>query len=280
MNQKLPYSGSTLDRGVLYRRDPQLLEQARKDPNTVLVLFWRDRCLMSQGQPMQLRISDAKAEAVLQAAPTTVFLGHEGETAMIAVDLSMFAYARGILHWNRNQQYCGACGSETQMGEGGHVRKCQGANCGKLLFPRIEPAVICLVENQGSPRKCLLGRPKGAAEGVYATLAGFVEIGESLEDAVRREIREEAGVGLERVVYQASQPWPFPAGLMVGFRAVAITEATNVDLQELEEARWFTREELIDKLAQDDARRKDKSKFRDSIERYLIESWLREPDLN
>jgi ADP-ribose pyrophosphatase YjhB (NUDIX family) len=240
MNHKLPYSGSTLDRGVLYRRDPQLLEQARKDPNTVLVLFWRDRCLMSQGQPMQLRISDAKVEAVLQAAPTTVFLGHEG----------------------------------------GHVRKCQGANCGKLLFPRIEPAVICLVENQGSPRKCLLGRPKGAAEGVYATLAGFAEIGESLEDAVRREIREEAGVGLERVVYQASQPWPFPAGLMVGFRAVAITEATNVDLQELEEARWFTREELIEKLAQDDARRKDKSKFRDSIERYLIESWLREPDLN
>ena len=126
---------------------------------------------------------------------------------------------------------------------------CRDNRCGKLLFPRIEPAVIVLVEAPGAPRRCLLGRHQGAAAGVYATLAGFVEIGESLEDAVRREVAEEAGVQVGAVTYQASQAWPFPAGLMVGFRARAISAAIAADHHELAEARWFTRDELCEQAA-------------------------------
>jgi NAD+ diphosphatase len=227
-----------------------------------------------------------------------VFLGLDSDTAVFAVDLSTveetealrlagagesvdtraafgelsaaqaatMAYARGLLHWHRNQRFCGACGAASAPRHGGHLRTCLG--CGKLLFPRIEPAVIVLVT---AGDRCLLGRHRGAAEGVFATLAGLVEIGESLEDAVRREVREEAGVRVREVSYQASQAWPFPAGLMVGFRATAVSDEVEVDRTELAEARWFTRAELRERL--DRYRRQGISRY-DSIEKYLLDTWL------
>jgi NAD+ diphosphatase len=122
----------------------------------------------------------------------------------------------------------------------------------------------------GEPSRCLLARHRGAARHAYATLAGFVELGESLEDAVRREIAEETGVQVGEVIYQASQPRPFPAGLMIDFRARAVSEAIRVDNTELEEARWFTRADLSGMLAP------GRPAPGDSIESYLIGSWLRE----
>lgn len=202
---------------------------------------------------------DALGEAGADAAVDTrgLFLGLDAQEAAV------IAYGRGMLHWARNQRFCGACGATTDARHAGHVRKCSG--CGKLHFPRIEPAVIMLVEAPDRQR-CLLARHRGAAEGAYSTLAGFVEIGESFEDAVRRELDEEAGVRVASVSYQASQAWPFPSGIMVGFRAVALTDEVDVDHDELIEARWFSRDDV---RALGDRRP-------DSIESFLLETWLGE----
>jgi NAD+ diphosphatase len=131
--------------------------------------------------------------------------------------------------------------------------------------------VIMLVELPGEPTRCLLGRPAGAAPGRFSTLAGFVEIGESLEDAVRREVAEEAGVRVGRVTYQASQAWPFPAGLMVGFTAEALASTIRADQREVLEARWFTAPELRARIADPSLG----GPYRvDSIGKILIEDWL------
>lgn len=277
-NVTLPYNGLTLDRGR--RGDEEWLAAARAGGR--VLAFWRDRCLVAAGAPVH--VAETEREAV--------FLG-QGEVAVFAVDLSdltedaavraagaeaavdirrlftgldaqeaaTLAYARGMLHWARNQRFCGACGAATRAEQAGHVRRCHG--CRKLHFPRIEPAVIMLVEAPDR-RRCLLARHRGASS--FSTLAGFLEIGESLEDAVRRELAEEAGVRVREVAYQASQAWPFPSGLMVGFRALAETEEFAVDHDELDEARWFTRAEV---RALGDGRP-------DSIESYLLGEWLGE----
>jgi NAD+ diphosphatase len=284
----LPYNGMILDRAPASRTDPSWLEKIRDAPDSRTVVFWRDSCVVAGGRPVRV-VPGGRAE---------VFLGRDGDQGVFAADLSeldeaaalaevggeatadirtlfptlpadesaILAYARGILHWHRNQRFCGACGGATESRDAGHLRVCAG--CGKLLFPRIEPAVIVLVEEPDSGR-CLLARHKGAAEGAYSTLAGFVEIGESLEDAVRRELFEEAGVLIESVRYQASQAWPFPAGLMIGFRAVAFSDEVEVDEHELVEARWFTRPEVRELLAATRPRT-------DSIEHFLVGTWLAE----
>jgi NAD+ diphosphatase len=281
-NVTLPYTGLALDRGR--RDDATWLAEARGRGR--VLAFWRDRCLVGDGRPVSLTGTDREA-VFLGADATEVFavdLSDLDETEALraagaddAVDIralfpdldpqeaATLAYGRGMLHWSRNQRFCGACGGPTGTRQAGHVRVCR--DCGKLLFPRIEPAVIVLVEAPGRER-CLLARHRGAAEGAYSTLAGFLEIGESLEDAVHRELLEEAGVRVRDVAYQASQAWPFPSGLMVGFRAVAETEDVTVDHDELVEARWFTRDEV---RALGDGRR-------DSIESYLVGTWLAEAD--
>jgi NAD+ diphosphatase len=290
-NVTLPYNGLLLDRAGAQRGDPDWMARTREHPDTRVLAFWRERCLTAAGLPVSVDDPDA------------ILLGVAGEAGVFAADLShldeaaalrtagadfatdirtMFraldreesatlAYARGMLHWARNQRFCGACGNPTEPRHGGHQRVCRG--CGKLLFPRIEPAVIMLVEAPGEPRRCLLARHRGAAPNGYATLAGFVEIGESFEDAVRRELGEEAGVRVTSVAYQASQAWPFPSGIMVGFRAVAESDEVAVDHEELLEARWFTRAQVRDLLA---AHRADGRDRPDSIEAFLIQTWLAE----
>ncbi|TWJ26602.1 NAD+ diphosphatase [Micromonospora sagamiensis] len=186
-----------------------------------------------------------------------------------AAEAALQAYARGLLYWHRHQRFCGGCGAATVPVAGGHVRRCAGTDCGRLLFPRIEPAVIVLVEAPGPPARCLLARHTGAGPEGWSTLAGFVEVGESLEDAVRRELVEEAGVPVAEMSYQGSQAWPFPAGLMVGFRAVAASDRVRVDGVELLEARWFSRAELRERLAAGRALGRP-----DSIDHRLLTDWL------
>ncbi|MBT2472442.1 NAD(+) diphosphatase [Streptomyces sp. ISL-66] len=168
---------------------------------------------------------------------------------LTAPEAALLACARGLLHWHRRQRYCGVCGSATGSAHGGHVRVCGSADCGVQHFPRIEPAVIVLVQAPGDPARCLLARHRGAPENSFSLLAGFAEIGESLEGAVEREIFEEAGVPVVPLSYEGSQGWPFPSGLMVGFRARATSEVIRVDRRELLDARWFTKDELRDRLA-------------------------------
>jgi NAD+ diphosphatase len=292
-NVTLPYNGLQLDRAGTRRGDSEWVERIRANPATRVLAFWRDRCLTAAGRPVAVDGRDG------------VLLGMDGEAGVFAADLSdmdesaalraagadaatdvralfrelepqdaaTLAYARGMLHWARNQRFCGACGSPTESRHAGHQRVCGG--CGKLLFPRIEPAVIMLVEAPDAPRRCLLALHRGAAPNAYSTLAGFVEIGESFEDAVRRELAEEAGVRVRSVSYQASQAWPFPSGIMVGFRAVADSEEVAVDHDELREARWFTRDEVLGLLAAHRAEGRDRP---DSIEAYLVQSWLEEDE--
>lgn len=163
-----------------------------------------------------------------------------------ADEAGLFAYAKGLTHWQRETQFCARCGAPLVLVASGHRAQCTNADCGRLHFPRTDAAIIVLVEHEGA---CLLGRQAGWPKGRYSTLAGFVEPGEALEDAVRREVAEESGVLVGDVFYHSSQPWPLPASLMVGFVAKAVSPAIRLRDDELEEARWFTPQQIVDGLA-------------------------------
>jgi NAD+ diphosphatase len=300
----LPYNGLGLDRGAGRRGDETWLRGVARHPGSRLLALWRDKCLVdASGEPVTMAMAGAGG-LLGGGRRAAVFLGLDGEAGVFAVDLSdaaeavaaelagasgtadtrqlfgtlgaqraaELAYARGLLRWHRDQRFCGACGSPALAGDGGHQRTCTGPGCGRLLFPRIEPAVIVVVEAPGAPPRCLLGRHRGAAADAFALIAGFVDIGESLEDAVRREVAEEAGVPVGEVRYIGSQAWPYPAGIMAGFRALATSEAIAVDHDELIDARWFTRAALAAHRA---ARPRTHT---DSIGTYLLDAWLAEGD--
>ncbi|WP_018723893.1 NAD(+) diphosphatase [Salinispora fenicalii] len=299
----LAYGGGWVDRAGALRADPDRLATLLGAADARVLPLWQDRCLVNGAVPV--RLSGEAATTARAAAAETVFLGFVAGQAVFAVDLSKLtedaalaaagaartvdvrglvgqlspaeaaiqAYARGLLHWHRQQRYCGTCGGVTSVQDAGHARRCTEPDCARLYFPRIEPAIIVLVETAGSPGRCLLARHNGAAENAFSTLAGFVEVGETLEDAVRREVAEEAGVVVTDVAYQGSQAWPFPAGLMVGFRATAGSDEIRVDGVELLEARWFTRAELRQRAAAG-----HRLGRLDSIGHHLLNSWLAEDE--
>ena len=249
---------------------------------------------------------------VLAASCETVFLGMEGDRAVFAVDLSgsdeedavaaaggrgkfqdlwragpsidargaaLMAYARGMLYWHRENRFCGRCGHATESREGGRRRRCTDADCGRNTFPRIDPAVITLVEyrpEDGRPPMCLLGNHHRPPPNVFSTLSGFTEPGESLEETVAREVFEEVGVRVSAANYQASQPWPFPSSLMLGFRARAETTDIEVNTEELVEAQWFTAEEVRGFGEWGDESVAYALPRRDSIARFLVDSWVSE----
>jgi NAD+ diphosphatase len=162
-----------------------------------------------------------------------------GQGIVPPAELSAIATAKSLVHWHQRHGFCSNCGARTQMSLGGWKRECP--SCKTEHFPRTDPVVIMLVTDG---ERCLLGRQKQFAAGMWSCLAGFVEPAETIEDAVRREIREEAGVECTDVKYYKAQPWPFPYSLMIGCTARAVTTELNVDRNELEDARWFTREEV------------------------------------
>jgi NAD+ diphosphatase len=300
----LTYSGGYLDRASDRRCDPGWVAALADARGTRLIPVWRDYCLVSGDPPAPVTaLDDSRCQAVREVS-TPLLLGLDGAVGLFVVDLSsldeqravelagaervgdlralagttsaadaaILAYARGLVYWNRHQQFCGTCGAATLSRHGGHLRVCGSESCAQLHFPRIAPAVITLVESAAPPRRCLLARHNGSAPDGYALLAGFVEIGESLEDAVRREVAEETGVRVETVEYVASQAWPFPSGLMAGFRAIAADESITPDGQEILEARWFTCAELAQRAASGRPLGRV-----DSIDRHLLQSWLNQP---
>lgn len=310
--RRLCYSGMPLDRADVLRKDTAWLTARLAQPESRIVPVWRDRNLIAgldggTGTPLAVLYPRQSAHRILALAEEVAFLGVDGRTAVFAADLSgqddppslatdgafvdlrqagplmdageaaLLAYARGLLTWHRTHHYCGRCGRATESRHGGHMRAC--AACDHRIFPRIDPAVIMLVEavspTDGQPI-CLLGRHRRLPRGIYSTLAGFVEPGESLEETVVREVWEEAGVRVGEVVYQASQPWPFPASIMLGFRARAESLALTIDRNELEEAHWFTAEQVsgFGEWGNDSAA--FRLPRRDSIARFLVESWLRD----
>ncbi len=297
----IPYAGLCLDRALDRRQDPAWVAATTGDPRARVLPLWRDRCLVAGDPPapvlapvaaiddsdasrlVLLGIGDRGPQFALDLSELELEDALSRVSAQAAVDVrSLFsrvsgsdagviAYARGVLHWSRHHRHCGCCGAATEPRNAGHLRVCTDDACGTVLFPRIEPAVITLVETSAPPSRCLLARHRASAAGGYSLLAGFVEIGESLEDAVRREIREETGIVIDDVVYIGSQPWPFPAGLMVAFRATAAEEAVSVDGDEIAEARWFTRDEV----RQYEAARGGLGRP-DSIDRVMLAAWMAE----
>ncbi|HTX25049.1 MAG TPA: NAD(+) diphosphatase [Steroidobacteraceae bacterium] len=156
-------------------------------------------------------------------------------------EAALLAYARAVSIWRGRHRFCGVCGWRTRSERAGHVMRCSNPHCAHEFFPRIDPAIIVLVSDG---ERALLGRQPSWPPGRYSTIAGFVEPGESLEDAVAREVREETGVRVSRVDYHSSQPWPFPSSLMLGFHAFAAPDAPIRVGGELDDARWFTREQI------------------------------------
>lgn len=260
------FAGLVLDRRDDWRVHADRIAAVWRDAQVVVVDF-EGRALALGDAPAALAASDLPADAFAAAS----FLGQHdggawfalpasalGDTALppghawvglrdaalrwSGFDSGLFAYAKALLLWQSRARHCGACGARTTLVRAGHCARCSNPDCGLQQFPRTDAAIIVIVT---SGRSCLLGRQAGWPKGRYSTLAGFVEPGESLEDAVRREVGEEAGVQVGECEYQSSQPWPFPGALMVGFRADARDDTIRLG-DELEDARWFEADALVD----------------------------------
>jgi NAD+ diphosphatase len=202
------------------------------DPSRQILLGWfrGHRCVLVD-----------LPEDLTLAPPGTVFEELRPLLPLQAADdAALLAYARALIVWRSRQRHCGVCGAPTKPRNAGHVLVCTSERCKSEFFPRIDPAIIVLVTD-GS--RALLGRQASWPVGRYSALAGFVEPGESLEEAVAREVEEETSALVRNVRYFASQPWPFPASLMLGFHADADAGPVRLD-GELEDARWFELEEL------------------------------------
>ena len=263
------YAGLGLDRAHARRSDAVWLDTAREDactrfvltlPDTKLwanatgdALQWLDAAALDAGQRARASLLglDAAGVAYFQVvgAKAPAGPGQAQDLRTLAAGADAFhaglaAYAAALAHWQRTSRYCPACGAATEHDDGGHRARCP--QCGLSQFPRTDPAVIVLVEHADA---ALLGRKPGWPRGRFSTLAGFVEPGETLEDAVRREIAEESGAVIRACDYHSSQPWPFPASLMLGFTAQATSRTLAAGDGELAEVRWFTRAELRAGLA-------------------------------
>ena len=294
-----PYTGSPLDRATHLRDNAAWIEAALEGPQTLFVPVWRSRNLMrgvTDGRPEAVYLGGVAAAPFRMAGGPWAFLGLLENTPVFAVDVSdvddplplmpdalgifedlrnvpgllppadasVLAHARGLMHWRMRHRFCGVCGGACTPQSAGNVVRC--TNCETQHFPRTDPAVIMLVMRGDS---VLLGHSQRFPRAtMYSTLAGFVEPGESLEEAVRREVREETGVQVGAVHYHSSQPWPFPASIMLGFYAEALTDEITIDPAELRDARWFTRPDICNHEA-----RGFQLPRRDSIARRLIEDW-------
>jgi NAD+ diphosphatase len=307
MSARIVYTGGRLDRAGAQRKDESWVAARRTDPAALVVASWNDRNLVADAAAVRVAaptlrelglspadwvllgldgdvpifaadVSDAHAEAVASVAGAAFVELRRATPALDPDDAALLAYARGMLLWHRRHRFCGVSGDPTESRAGGHVRVCTNPACGAETYPRTDPAVIMLVERHvaGEPPRCLLAHHARLAPGMYSTLAGFVEPGESLEEAVAREVLEETGVRVGRVSYVASQPWPFPASIMLGFRAVAESTDITIDPDELTDARWFTAQDL--RAAGEWGQDGDGLKLprRDSIARVLVEGWLAE----
>lgn len=284
------FSSGVLDRASHLREDLDFLTRALQAPTSRFTYIWRGRSLLTgTANPAALLLPPQQSDA------PSVFLGLVEETPVFALDLSaqneppdlgagefldlrsfaallpeidaaILATARGILHWRATHQFCPSCGGHLKAIRAGWVLQC--TNCSLENFPRTDAAVIMLV-TRGD--RLLLGQSHRfpPESNFYSTLAGFVEPGESLEDAVRREVFEEVGVRVGEVAYHSSQPWPFPASLMLGYYAEALTEEIVLEEAEMRDAKWFTRADIENRVALGFSLPPTVS-----IARRLIDDWL------
>lgn len=311
MTLKINYLSALLDRMGPMRIDAswRQIQQSHTD-KLVVPLYEQDNLIINYERDEKtsaVLLKSEQAEYALSIANEVVLLGVLEDKPVYAVDLttqeaevlqtftaigdfinlrkvgpqidqeeaSLLAYARGVLYWHHTHQYCGVCGSKTESREAGHMRMCLAKACGNKMYPKLEPAVIMLIEHlpkNGEPL-CLLARHPRLPDNMYSTLAGFVEIGESIEQAVYRETLEEVNISVKNIRYQASQPWPFPASLMLGFFAESPITDIKVNQDELCDAHWFSLQEITALLG---GQNTDIRLAReDSIAHYLIASWAK-----
>lgn len=273
------FSGEGLDRADALRADPVALAEMSQRPDA-RELVWRDgmpaisRNGSLEWRPVQsseVFLGLALGEPRFSAIPASV----EGFRAapkllaeLSAAEGPIFACALSLAGWHLNRPFCAKCGGKTQIIRGGWSRRC--ASCAAEHFPRVDPVVIMLAHNEG---EVILGRQPHFPAGRYSALAGFVEAGEAIEDAVSRELHEEVGIRVSEVRYITSQPWPFPSSLMIACVAEASTRALKIDRAELEDARWFSRNEVAAALAgHEDAAFKAPPQF--AVARMLMEGWV------
>ena len=227
--------------------------------------------LMTLGEYQNCRILWIQNDQEIHSAENAQYMDlRQIATELNATEASICAQALLHHHWHKNHQFCGHCGNPTQLFEE-HARKCLNSTCQKVVFPRIDPAIIVAVTNEYD--EILLGRQAHWDKDRYSVLAGFVSYGESLEGAVKREVAEESGVEIEdvkQIEYVASQPWPFPNSLMLGFKAKAKKQPINTVDDELEHAMWISRYDLNQQVS--DGILKLPSRL--SISRFLIDQWL------
>ena len=267
------FAGPYLERASHLRADAAWFDEALTDARSRVVPVWNTRSLIAPGSP-----EDAPRAALLELthlpperrnSSHLILLGRFDQAPVFAYEVEdddpappqgtrfeelrsvaalmpadhagLLGYARAMIGWRRTHRHCGRCGALTSPVKGGHVLLCTNPDCRQEQFPRLDPAIIVLVSDGG---RVLLGRQASWPPGRYSTIAGFVEPGESLEDAVAREVLEETGVKVDEIEYHSSQPWPFPSSLMLGFSAHALTAEVHLEDEELEDARWFTRRDI------------------------------------
>lgn len=315
-SNSIPYAAAGLDRAAEQRADSAWLDRQRQHPGKLVLPVCGMQHLVCQPNTSTvraIRLQGGQAQAALEGAITCILLGLQENLPVFTVeipessmnrwssalsdaqwldlrqcgsllssqDAGLLAYARAMLYWHRSHPFCSHCGSATSSGQGGHVRRCQNPDCGRDGFPRTDPAVIMRVEyppEGAEPPLLLLARQARWQVGAYSVLAGFVEPGETLEQAVAREVLEEAGVRVTDITYQGSQPWPFPASLMLGFSARALSLELDLGSRELEHADWFAAEQLRGFGEWGDPGAALCLPRRDSISRRLIEDWLQTVD--
>lgn len=276
------FANDAHDRRSELRRDEAKLERlwTREDTCVLVVggdyvatsgdrLRWLPPGRVPDGDRLYLGVSEGFERFALLLDRVPEGMQPQGIRAIGAhldvAEAGLAVHAVGVSNWHRTHPRCSRCGEPTVLADAGHVRRCPA--CGATHFPRTDPAVIMLATDDRD--RALLGRQASWPPGRYSTLAGFVEPGESLEDAVRREIHEESGVEIGEVRYGGSQPWPFPSSLMLGFFARAESSVIRVDGQEIEEARWFSRDEVAEMTERGDIALPGSL----SISRWLIEQW-------
>ena len=273
------FAGEALDRAGTHRLDDEWLAARLAEPSTRVVAATAAGVLVEDGRPRLIGTADlpdgvepillgveGDGRAVFAADPGDDFPGDRAGLRDLAPVVSqaeggLLAHAVAMLNWHRRHRFCANCGAPTAAREAGHVRSCP--NCGAQHHPRTDPVVIMLVTDGD---RAILGRQRQWPTGRYSALAGFVEPGESLEEAVAREVREECGARITDIEYRSSQPWPFPTSLMLGFRARWAEGEPAVRDGELEDVRWCTRDELAGGAIL--------LPPREAIARRLIDEWL------
>lgn len=298
------FAGNPLNRCDSLRRDATLLQQLADDPASRYLPLWNLNVLIENNGELGWLAQSEIARLHIDVPP--VLLGSQDGIIHFAIDISelndpthelnlsaqakfedarsaamalpagqsgVLAQARSQLDWHRRHRFCSVCGERTEQGKGGHVRKC--LSCAAEHFPRTDPvAIMLIVDRSQDEERCLLGQSAGrlARTGMYSALAGFIDQGESIEEAVRREIHEEAGIQVGQVSYHSSQPWPFPSSLMIGAHGLADSTHITIDTTEMTDVRWFARDEV--RLAMQRKHATLKLPGSIAIAHHLIKAWV------